>query len=160
MAVAELKATVRAQIIPVGGDDLVLPNAAVAEIVQYSPVTAVPDAPEWLLGLLSWREKTIALLSFELASRQDKPAANARAKIAVLNAPGGDPELHFFAILTQGVPRLMSVDESKIAPIEHETETDPLILSRVIVNGEPAIIPNLDVLERMLLVHKDQWLHR
>lgn len=158
MAIVELKAALRAQIIPIGGDNLVLPNMAVAEIIQYSPVTVVTGVPDWFLGLLSWRDKTIALLSFELASRQDRPAANARAKIAVLNALGGDPEVHFFAILTQGVPQLMLVDESRIAPIEHETETNPLILSRVIVNGEPAIIPNLDALERMLLACKDQWI--
>lgn len=158
MAEAKLAAPIRSQVIPIGGDNLVLPNAAVAEVIQATAAMAVSGVPDWFLGLLSWRERTIALLSFELACKQPEPVTSPRGKIVVLNALGGNPQLNFFALVTQGVPQLIQVDENRIAPIEHETEGNPLILSRVIVNGEPAIIPNLDALEKMLLACKDQWM--
>jgi chemosensory pili system protein ChpC len=81
-----------------------------------------------------------------------------RAKIVVINTIGGNPEINFFAIATQGLPQLLLIDESKITPIHNETETSQLILSRVIVNGEPAIIPDLDALEGMLLACKKTWM--
>lgn len=142
---------VRSQIIPIEGDRLLLPNTAVAEIVHYAEPTPVADAPAWLLGLLAWRDRRIPLVSFEAACDQPLPASGGRAKIAVLNTLNENTALDFFAVLTQGVPQLMLVNEGKIAPIEHETATHPLVLSQVILNGEPALIPNLDVLEEMLL---------
>ncbi|MEO5702859.1 MAG: chemotaxis protein CheW [Gammaproteobacteria bacterium] len=156
----ETKTAVRSQVIPIEGDNLILPNTAIAEVIFYAEPEFMDDAPAWILGRLSWRDHSIALVSFELACGQTKPVPGPRAKIVVLNAISGNAEINFFALATQGLPQLILIDESKIAPIPNETETSQLILSRVIVNGEPAIIPNLDALESMLLTYKKIWMKR
>ncbi|MEO7558446.1 MAG: chemotaxis protein CheW [Gammaproteobacteria bacterium] len=153
----DTQTAVRSQLIPIEGDNLILPNTAIAEVIFYVEPEAISTAPEWVLGRLDWRDRSIPLISFELACEQAKPARDPRSKIVVINTIGGNPEINFFAIVTQGLPQLLLIDESKIAPIEHEIEASPLILGRVIVNGEPAIIPNLDALENMLLACKKSW---
>ncbi len=156
----DTRAAVRSQLIPIEGDNLILPNTAIAEVIFYVEPEAISTAPEWVLGRLSWRDRSIPLISFELACEQPQPVPDPRSKIVVVNTVGGNPEINFFAIVTQGLPQLLLIDEGKIAPIEHETEASPLILGRVIVNGEPAIIPNLDVLESWLLACKKSWTKR
>lgn len=159
----ETRVAVRSQLIPITGDNLLLPNTAVAEVIYYQEPQSLAG-PKWLLGMLTWRERSVPLVSFEMAcaakaeeSDQALATPNARAKVAVLNTLNGNPELNFIAVVTQGLPKLMLIDENKIASIEHEIETSPLILSRVIVNDEPALIPNLDALEEMLMAHKPTW---
>jgi len=156
----DTRSAVRSQLIPIEGDNLILPNTAIAEVIFYAEPEVISAAPEWVLGRLGWRDRSIPLISFELACEQAKPAPGPRSKIVVINTIGGNPEINFFAIVTQGLPQLLLVDESKIKPIEHETESNPLILGRVIVNGEPAIIPNLDALESRLLACKKSWAKR
>ncbi len=153
----ETKAALRTQLIPIAGDDLILPNTAIAEVIFYRAPEPVAGAPEWLLGRLNWRDRSIALLSFELACGSTRPLPDARAKIVVINTISGNLGINFFAIVTQGLPQLLLVDEGKIAPVAHETQSCPLILSRAIVNGKPAIIPDLDAIESMLLGCNENW---
>lgn len=154
----ETKATLRCQLIPIEGDKLILPNTSIAEVIIYAEPELVEGAPAWLLGRLSWRDRSIALVSFEGAAGQALPGSNPRAKIVVINALGGNAEINFFAVVTQGLPQLLMIDEGKIAAIANENETGQLILSRVVVNGEPAIIPDMDALEGMLLACKKTWM--
>ncbi len=154
---AEARSSVRSQIIPISGGHLVLPNTAVAEVIVYSEPAPVADGPEWLLGLLNWRERDVPLLSFEALSGQPKPAAPLRAKIVVLNALGGNPDLNFFAVLVHGIPQLANIDERRITAIDYTPDADSVIASRVVVDGETAVIPDLDAIEQRLLDCKKKW---
>lgn len=154
---ADTRLSVRSQIIPIGGGHLVLPNTAVAEVINYSEPAPIAEGPEWLLGLLSWRERDVPLLSFEVMCGQPKPPVPVRAKIVVLNALGGNPDLNFFAVLVQGIPQLANIDESRIAAMDYTPEADSAILSRVVVDGETAVIPDLDGIEQRLLDCKKKW---
>lgn len=154
---AETRISIRSQIIPISGGHLVLPNTAVAEVINYSEPAPVAEGPEWLLGLLSWRDRDVPLLSFEVLSGQPKPSLPVRAKIVVLNALGGNPDLNFFAVLVQDIPRLASIDESRIAAMDYTPEADSVIASRVVVDGETSVIPDLDAIEQRLLGCKKKW---
>jgi len=140
---------VRSLFIPVAGANLVLPNAAVAEVVPYSEPEAVANSPDWLLGKMSWRNQIIPLISFEVAAGGAMPGPGARSRITVLNGITGNPKLPFYAVLTQDIPRLMKIDNSVIAP-GSDSMAATAVLTNVMVNGEPAQIPNLDALETML----------
>ena len=154
---AETGISIRSQIIPISGGHLVLPNTAIAEVINYSEPVPIADGPEWLLGLLSWRERDVPLLSFEGLSGQPKPSLPVRAKIVVLNALGGNADLNFFAVLVQGIPQLANIDESRIAAMDYTPEADSVIVSRVVVDGETAVIPDLDAIEQRLLDCKKRW---
>ena len=141
---------VRSLFIPVAGANLVLPNAAVAEVVAYSEPQPVDDAPAWLLGKVSWRDQVIPLISFEAAAGWCMPAPGMRSRIAVFNAITGNPKVRFYAVLTQDIPHLMKIDNSVIAAGTDDPGMPAAVLSNIMVNGEPAQIPNLDALESML----------
>ena len=140
---------IRSLFIPVDGANLLLPNAAVAEVVPYSEPEAVANGPDWLLGKVSWRNQVIPLISFEVAAGGERPDPNSRSRITVLNGITGNPKLRFYAVLTQDIPSLMKIDNSVIAPGSEEAP-NAAVLSHVMINGEPAQIPNLDALETLL----------
>lgn len=141
----------RTQLIPLQDARLILPTTAIAEIVPYIEPETVEGGPSFLLGRVTWRGQVIPLISFEAVCGEAVPALNPRARLAVLNTLNGNAATPFFAVLTQGIPQLLQVDEANLQPIEHETMLSPMALCQVLVNGEPATIPNLDALETELL---------
>lgn len=141
----------RCQLLPLKGEQLLLPSTAIAEIVRLSPLEPVEGAPPWLLGHLAWRDRPIPVVSFEAACDEDVPVDARQSKIVVLNALGGHAQLHFFGLVVQGMPQLLQVSEDNLAVIEHETELHQLMHCHVIVSGATAVIPDLDVLEERLL---------
>ncbi|EPN84602.1 hypothetical protein A234_10571, partial [Pseudomonas syringae pv. actinidiae ICMP 19101] len=48
-------------LLPLSDRHLLLPNVAVAELIDYQDCSAGPDAPEWYLGVISWRELSLPL---------------------------------------------------------------------------------------------------
>jgi len=140
---------IRGVMISVGEGRLLLPNASVAEVITYSDPEPVEDAPAWLLGRVRWRGWRLPLLSFAKFAGWEEEAGSYGAKVAVLKALGGNPKLPFFAVLSQGFPRLVTVAQSALA----ETSRDNLpagIHSMVMLNDDAAAVPDLVGLERLI----------
>ncbi len=147
---ATQSAGVPSLLIPVQQATLLLPNAAVAEIIDYRDPQPISDAPKWLLGMVPWRGLQLPLLSFEAVLHGAPPEASARLRIAVMNTLNGNPDVPFFGIVLQGIPHLVRADEASVTRTDQGDEATPGVLARVDVNGEPAIIPDLDAVEKML----------
>ena len=96
-------------LLPLADRTLILPNVAVAELIDYQPGSFDMDSPPWYLGRVNWRNRQIPLLSFESACG-GKTVIGDRARIVVLNALGGRPDLKFMALLVQGIPRSCKLD--------------------------------------------------
>ncbi|MFN2309122.1 MAG: chemotaxis protein CheW [Gammaproteobacteria bacterium] len=137
--------TLRALIIPMGARNLLLPNVAVAEIVPYVRATAVPDAPDWLLGALNWRGVRIPLISYDGLYDLDNPGEYGRARIAVLNTLHVDSGLSFYAVVTSGIPQLKRVNAETLQETAAEAGTD--VLSQVQLGDLQAVVPDLAALE-------------
>jgi len=101
--------TLTGLLLPLGDRNLLVPNVAVAELIDYQDSNAEPDAPIWYLGPIYWRNRTLPLLSFE-ATCGSRTRVGGRARIVVLNALGGRADLEFIALLTQGIPRSCKLD--------------------------------------------------
>lgn len=140
---------VRSQLIPVTGVDIILPNVAVAEVISYSQAEPVTGKPEWLLGMLAWRDRMVPLVAFEAVCGRPLPETGRGAKIAILNTVTGQRGLEFYGILLQGIPHLLSADAACVSAVEGDAD-HPAILARAEVHGQPAVIPNLDTLEAMI----------
>jgi chemosensory pili system protein ChpC len=150
--VAELQ-VISSLYLPIGEGYLLLPNVSVAEVVEYIRPQDRDGVPEFYLGDIVWRGLALPLISFEVANGGPKPKKSANVRIAVLNSVGSDSKkLPFLAILTQGIPRLVKVS-SELIKEDGETQ-GPAESSRVKVDGEPAIIPNLPYLESLVLPTK------
>jgi len=141
--------TIHSLIIPVEGDPLLLPNAAVAEISTYKAADKVDETPDWLSGLFEWRGIRIPLIGFELMCDEDSPGDFQR--VAIFNSLNGNQKLPFFAIATQGIPRLIKVNSSTLTATPGDDDEQGPVRKSVMLNGEPARIPDLDEMEKSLL---------
>ncbi|WP_349971148.1 chemotaxis protein CheW [Pseudomonas caspiana] len=134
-------------ILPLSDRNLLLPNVAVAELIDYQDCSADSDAPDWYLGPISWRQRNLPLLSFEAACG-GRTLVGGRARIVVLNALGGRDELKFIALLTQGIPRSCKVD-NQLSYVD--VPLDALELAAVQIGETVAKIPDLVGLEQWLV---------
>jgi chemosensory pili system protein ChpC len=141
---------IRGVMITVNEGRLLLPNASVAEVITYSEPEAVENAPDWLLGRIRWRGWRLPLLSFSRFAGWSQEDGQLGAKVVVLKALGGNPKLPYFAVLSQGFPRLVTVARSALAEA-HDIKDLPLgIHSRVTLNDDAAIVPDLLSLELLI----------
>ena len=134
-------------LLALGDRNLILPNVAVAELIDYQPGSFNLDSPPWYLGLVSWRDRQIPLLSFESACGE-KTVIGDRARIVVLNALGGRAQLKFIALLVQGIPRSYKLD-SELSYVD--VPLCPLEKAAVQVAEQVAKVPDLLALEEMLV---------
>lgn len=139
--------TLTGLLLPLSDRYLLLPNVAVAELIDYQDSTPEEDAPEWFLGPISWRQLTLPLLSFEAACG-GRTKVGGRARIVVLNALGGRNELKFIALLTQGIPRSCKLD-SQLSYVD--VPLAELELAAVQVGETVARVPDLIGLEQWLV---------
>lgn len=147
---ADNNAYVPSLLIPLHEQMLLLPNAAVAEIVGYRDLEPVNDSPQWLLGLLPWRGRQLPVVAYESVLAQEPPPAHNRLRVAILNTLNGNPDLPFVGIVLRGLPHLVKAGETNVAPATDGDAEQAGVLCQVSVNGQAALIPDLDALERML----------
>lgn len=140
---------IHSQILNLEGDPLILPNTAVAEIVNYRDPTPVDNSPEWLLGTMEWRGIRIPLMSLESAMGKDMPKISSKNHIAILNSISGEGSLDFYAIVVGSLPRLVNLDEKNITAAAND-EKENLVLSHVMISKKATIIPDLDAIESMV----------
>jgi chemosensory pili system protein ChpC len=134
-------------LLPLADRNLILPNVAVAELIDYQQGTFDLDSPPWFLGLVTWRDRKIPLLSFESACGQ-KVVIGERARIVILNALGGRPELKFIGLLVQGIPRSYKLD-SQLSYVD--VPLCGLEQAAVQVGEQVAKVPDLLGLEGLLV---------
>jgi len=137
-------------LIPLKDKSLILPNVAVAEIVPFSHLLTTASNVDWMLGRIDWRGVPIPVVCYEMLSNQGAPAPNPDARFAIINGVGNHAEMPFYAMLVQGIPRLMHVHEDDIQTVE-AMNMGPYDQSAVTIEREPAIIPNLDLVEQELI---------
>jgi chemosensory pili system protein ChpC len=142
---------IRGVLISVTEGRLLLPNASVAEVITYSePEPIAGEAPAWLLGRVRWRGWRLPLISFSRMTEWADEEGQLGAKVAVLKALGGNPKMPYFAVLSQGFPRLVSVNEANLAE-SHDFGGLPLgVHSRVALNDDAAVVPDLLSIELLI----------
>lgn len=133
-------------VVPLADRTLLLPNVAVAELITYRTPPPMAGLPDWFLGQVAWRDLRLPLLSFEAASGGKVVVAEG-ARIAILNALGGRPDVKFIALLVQGIPRSLRVAEDLPRA---DVPLAPLELAAVKVDDAVLRIPDLQGLEQLL----------
>ncbi len=145
----QLQADIRGVLIQLAGARLLLPNANIAEVLSYAPPEPVDTAPEWLLGKMRWRGWQLPLVAFAELAGLGKEPAGLGSKVVVLKALGGNPKAPYFAILTQGFPRLVTVSKESL-PDADSAQLPPGVLACVIMNEDTAFVPDLVAVEGMI----------
>ena len=142
---------IRCVLVPVGNLRLLLPNATIAEVVTQSKPEPVDGAPDWLLGRIAWRGWRVPLVSFTRLAGTEEGDAELSVRVAVLKALGGNPALPFIAVLTQGFPRLTTLNAELIIPTHDGSALPPGVRAHVLVRDDVAMIPDLEWIEATLL---------
>ena len=132
------------------GINLLLPNTLVAEVTDISTVEPTANSPEWLSGFVSWRGRNVPVVSFEKMMGLDSPGRHDESRMVVLNTLNGNPKVPFIAMEIQALPHLSSVKNEMLEYDENEKQEEPVVLSSLRVEGESVLVPNIDVIERML----------
>ncbi|HSX60291.1 MAG TPA: chemotaxis protein CheW [Tahibacter sp.] len=141
---------IRGVLIPITNGRVLLPNATVAEVITLANVEKIPNAPEWILGRLSWRGWRLPLFSFAILSGLTHEEGSTGARVAVLKAIGGHAKMPFIAMLTQGFPRLTTVSAELLIPTGDEHHHPHGVRAQVLVRDDQAVIPDLNQIETLM----------
>ena len=141
---------IRGVLIQVAEARLLLPNATIAEVLSYADPEPVADAPDWLLGRMRWRGWQLPLVSFSRFSGIAEDRGGLGSKVIVLKALGGDAKHPFFALLTQGFPRLVTVTEGSLVSDSDDAGVPEGVLARVRLNEDDALLPDLAAIEEKI----------
>jgi chemosensory pili system protein ChpC len=137
---------IRSTIIPLDSMELLLPNAVVAEVVDYRQPKAIPGSPIWHFGMIQWRGKNLPVVSFELIIDKQLKQLGKRSRIVVLYGLGeGRQRLPYYGVASQNLPRLSHVDATNIQ-VDASGDKNRFIAANVMVDGSRAIIPNVEEL--------------
>ncbi|MGA0586178.1 chemotaxis protein CheW [Dyella sp. KRB-257] len=150
MSEQPLPREIRCVLVPAGELRLLLPNATVAEVITLPTPEPVAGAPDWLLGRIAWRGWRVPLVSFTRLAGAGEGDPDLAVRVAVLKALGGNPELPFIAVLTQGFPRLTTLNAELIIPTHDGSALPPGVRANVLVRDDMAVIPDLEMIEREL----------
>ena len=142
---------IRCVLVPVGNLRLLLPNASIAEVITRSTPEPVAGAPDWLLGRIAWRGWRVPLVSFTRLTGTEEGDAELSVRVAVFKALGGNPKLPFIAVMTQGFPRLITLNAELIIPTHDGSTLPPGVRAQVLVRDDVAMIPDLEWIETELL---------
>jgi len=142
---------IRGVLIQVAGARLLLPNATIAEVLSYADPDPVADAPDWLLGRIRWRGWQLPLVAFARLTGIAEEQGGLGSKVVVLKALGGDSKAPYFAILTQGFPRLVTVARDTVVTDTSSGEALPEgVQARVLLNEDEALLPDLEHVEVLI----------
>ena len=91
------------------------------------------------------------VLSFEALCGNPRPETHKRARIVIVNPIGRRVGGGGFALLAQGHPHLISIKRGTINAVNLlPGDKDELVLSRVRMAGQEALIPDLEQIETRL----------
>ncbi len=138
-------------LVPLVGERLIVPRTCVAEVIGLQAPAPMSNAPPWYLGLVTWNEVQVPVVSFEGVLGQAIPVVSGRTRVVVFNAIDGKLQSGCFGILTQGFPQLVRVNAEVIRPDPSRgfPERVPVICQIRMVNETP-LIPDLQRLEQMI----------
>ena len=141
---------IRAVLIQTGASRLLLPNATISEVLSYAEPDPVDDAPDWLLGTIRWRGWRLPLVAFAPFTGQGPEQGGLGHKVVVLKTLGGQPTMPYFALLTRGFPRLVTVSRERLEDAGDSAPLAPGVRARVRFNDEAALVPDIDGIELAL----------
>jgi len=127
-----------------------LPGVCIAEVLGFSQPFTDREVPPWYLGEVGWRGEVLPTISLEIMRGGEMSAVDKETRLVVLNGHLGAEDLHFYAVVTPFIPKLIRVMESQIT---RTTDDSGLEYTKMQVSlfGEKAVVPDLAAIEAELL---------
>ena len=139
---------VRSLWVPLREMNLLLPNMVVAEIGSYRTPKEVPGMPEWLLGMVTWREREVAVISLESLCGLTVPTNPVFSRLMIVNSVLPGSRVEFYGIVTAGLPGLIQFGNDSVGRVDvYDLKGVHCVVQ---VGNERAVIPDLGYLQGML----------
>ena len=119
--------TLTGLLLPLADRTLILPNVAVAELIDYQQGAFDLDSPPWYLGQVLWRERRIPLISFESACGQ-KIVIGERA-IPIRRSR--------FHVVNETMHAVMATPKAQPAVMQIQPPDAPLVRARTMLATTP-----------------------
>lgn len=131
--------------------NILIPMAAVAEIILNQEVTADNKAPAWMFGWINWRNLHIPLIDFAAlqANRPAKDFAD-NTRILVLNRLLEDHKQRYYAIISKGFPSTLRIEEDSVLAAQDDVALAPCISINIDVEGQFIQLPDFQQIEHHL----------
>lgn len=141
---------VRSFILPLNNMSLLVPSTVIAEVLDYKEIEPSGHMPEWLVGMLSWRGRNVPMLCFEKLLGQEPAGRRGGTRYVVCNTLNGSSRIPFIALQIEGLPQLRMVTHEMLTADNEAVQTEPAVKANLRLQGEKVILPDLDVMEKML----------
>lgn len=134
---------IRTIMAPLTDGHVLLPNSAVAEVLEFTRPAPLKQTPAWLLGELAWRGWQVPVICLEqLIGDDDSSTITPKTRILIIKTLGESTQLNYIGLIIQGLPRLKTVSADSL--IEKQTDELPeTLFSMVSIDELQAIIPEL-----------------
>lgn len=134
-------------------ENVIIPNALVAEIISVKDIEESEDSPPWMFGVMNWRGTQVPLLSFEAASGDDVSRVNLNTQAVVLYAVGDSgsvSETPYLGLVMSGVPHVSHFTREQIVNDDEAEEEHPMVAQKVRINGASVSILDVDSMVSMV----------
>jgi len=134
------------------GVQLLLPSAAVAEIIEYQATqSSEDDQPTWYLGQLAWRGLQIPLVSLEGMNHDAFFTQSRGLKIVVVHSLLSNSKLPHWAFVVMETPRMMRIERERLHSSEESTDDNRIAAMWAQLDETQVLLPDLQVIEEQLL---------
>jgi chemosensory pili system protein ChpC len=134
-------------------ENVIVPNALVAEIISVKDVEEAGNRPDWYLGDMKWRGADVPLLSFEAAGGEDTSRVNLNTQAVVLYAVGRNGEKSdspYLGLVMSGVPHVSHFSRDQIKTDTEAGDEHPMVAQKVRINGASVSILDVDEMVHMV----------
>ncbi len=143
---------VYAVLVSLTSDTLLLPNAAVAEVISADGIDPpAAGAPAWLAGRATYNNRQVSVIRFEALNGSVPAGDTRRTRLAVIQPLTGQLRTGQYAIVCQGYPHLVTLNRQALKKEDLvSTDNVDMVLTRVSIANTNALIPNLETIEKVL----------
>ena len=134
--------------VPLEGTTLLLPSAAVAEVINPIALAPVPFSQPWLRGVIGWRTLAVPVISFEALLGGLVPVNSVAGKIVILYPLSGRKDWEFFGMWAVAEPRPQALDGSQPVAESSELPDSPYIAAGLKLANRLMLVPNLEALKK------------
>jgi chemosensory pili system protein ChpC len=141
---------IHCMLIPADSEMLLLPTSTMAEVIDYAEPAPMESAPGWLLGQVEWENRQVPVFSFsDLINGSDTGKVSSGSKIMILKSLSGSARMPYLGLLLGDLPRPIVVKEANLEETGDEKKSLG-VFSRVAIDEQEAIIPDLDRLTHLV----------
>ena len=136
----------RGVLLPLRETQLLLPNVTVSEVIGYRLPDPVNNAPGWLLGSVTWRQRKVPIVSFEYFVHKAASRPGYRSRIALCHNLHDNPQMPYVGILCNSIPRLARVNSGTVAEPYLNELLPEMAVRHITYSGQDAWIPDIEAL--------------